>query len=140
MCHRVNGMQKIPVRWEEARCRCSQGHPRSFPRAGLVFSDSDSEPGLSHCSLPAQGNFSDGVGEVCDLSAARAGSPGDSMPAVPSPCHLRLVEDGQRPHSGLPPGHLGSGSRSTGGVLEAGYRNTSTHVVLKTESVSGATV
>lgn len=37
-------------------------------------------------------------------------------------------------------GHLGSGSRSTGGVLEAGCRNTSTHVVLKTESVSGAMV
>lgn len=58
-------MQKIPLWWEEAGCTCSQGCPRSFHEQGWS-PDSDSEPALPHCSLPAQGNFSDGVAEVCD--------------------------------------------------------------------------
>lgn len=36
VCQGVNWMQNTPVWWGEAHCRCQQGHPRSFPWAGLV--------------------------------------------------------------------------------------------------------
>lgn len=67
MCNMLVGESDADNPWCGGKMHSVDVH-RSCPRAGKVSSYSVPETVLSHCSLPAQKNFSDGVSEVGDLS------------------------------------------------------------------------
>lgn len=123
----------------DVRCRCSQGQLRSSPRAGSD-SDSASDPGLSHCSLPAQGNFPGGVREVGDGSVTLDLSPLPGQAAGSGLLCLDLTPPRGPGARGCAWDVSGQGTDPPAELSEAGYRHTCTHVVLKTEYVSKAAV